>query len=257
MDPGIVFKDNVVKVWTSRFTEPYPGTTERAGGETGWRSTDWARPDKETQRLIGCYPPPPPRKKNPKQKLYDNEFLRSNSAEYRVYVLYMCKKNMLYLWLCAAVSRALRGGVGDPCSVTLRTSRLFLSGRQRPWRVSIGESTRFRGGSAEKRHHKLVTNFVLILSFVLCFALQEFLLKNSFTGLLLTAPSVTVINLASFAFTELLSLPVLSHRQSLQMSCKGWYNHGKSQRQLIALKKQVNTLKLQHKDIKGHTAVYL
>lgn len=52
-----------------------------------------------------------------------------------------------YLWLCALVSRALRGGVGDPCSVTLRTSRLFLSGRQRPWRVSMGESTRFLGGS--------------------------------------------------------------------------------------------------------------
>lgn len=64
----------------------------------------------------------------------------------KMYILY---SGLLYLWLCAAVSRALRGGVGDPCSVTLRTSRLFLSGRQRPWRVSIGESTRFRGGSAE------------------------------------------------------------------------------------------------------------
>lgn len=61
------------------------------------------------------------------------------------------------LWLCAAVSRALRGGVGDPCSVTLSTSKLFLSGRQRPWRVSIGESTRFRGGSAEEQPHKRVS----------------------------------------------------------------------------------------------------
>lgn len=56
-----------------------------------------------------------------------------------------------YLWLCALVSRALRGGVGDPWSVALRTSRLFLSGRQRPWRVSIGESTRFLGGSEPKK----------------------------------------------------------------------------------------------------------
>lgn len=36
------------------------------------------------------------------------------------------------LWLCALVSRALRGGVGETCSVTLRTSKLFLSGRLRP-----------------------------------------------------------------------------------------------------------------------------
>lgn len=56
-------------------------------------------------------------------------------------------KFLLYLWLCAAVSMALRGGVGDPCSVTLSTSKLFLSGRQRPCRVNIGESTRFLGGS--------------------------------------------------------------------------------------------------------------
>lgn len=62
----------------------------------------------------------------------------------------------MYLWLCAAESRALRGGVGDPCSVTLSTSRLFLSGRQRPWRVSIGESTRFRGGSAVEHRHKVM-----------------------------------------------------------------------------------------------------
>lgn len=56
----------------------------------------------------------------------------------------------IYLWLCALVSRFLRGGVGEPCSVTLRTSRLFLSGLQRPWRVNMGESTRFLGGSLTK-----------------------------------------------------------------------------------------------------------
>lgn len=88
---------------------------------------------------------------------------------------------MLYLWLCAAVSRALRGGVGDPCSVTLRTSRLFRSGRHRPWRVSMGESTRFRGGSAEERHHKIVTNFNFVLEFVLVFARLQFLLKIPIT----------------------------------------------------------------------------
>lgn len=73
----------------------------------------------------------------------------------------------LYLWLCAAVSKALRGGVGDPCSVTLSTSKLFLSGRQRPWRVSMGESTRFRGGSADEFHHKRVTAFDLHQIFLL------------------------------------------------------------------------------------------
>lgn len=56
-----------------------------------------------------------------------------------------------YLWLCALVSRALRGGVGDPCSVTLRTSILLLSGRWRTLRESMGESTRFRGGSYKKK----------------------------------------------------------------------------------------------------------
>lgn len=83
----------------------------------------------------------------------------SNIVAHHLYI-YICvcafKHNVLYLWLCAAVSRALRGGVGDPCSVTLSTSRLFLSGRQRPWRVSIGESTRFRGGSAEKCHKVII-----------------------------------------------------------------------------------------------------
>lgn len=76
-----------------------------------------------------------------------------------------------YLWLWAAVSRALRGGVGDPCSVTLSTSRLFLSGRQRPWRVNIGESTRFRGGSAEKRHHNLLPVSMK------CFSFQKYQLR--------------------------------------------------------------------------------
>lgn len=83
-------------------------------------------------------------------------------AKFSICVLYTCRYNMLYLWLCAAVSRALRGGVGDPCSVTLSTSRLFLSGRQRPWRVSIGESTRFRGGSAVEHQHEIMTGLTNI-----------------------------------------------------------------------------------------------
>lgn len=76
-------------------------------------------------------------------------------------LLHTFKHNILYLWLCAAVSSALRGGVGDPCSVTLSTSRLFLSGRQRPWRVSMGESTRFRGGSAEDQHQKVMPGMLM------------------------------------------------------------------------------------------------
>ncbi len=129
-----------VKSWP---TGPYPGTAERAGGETGWCSTDWARPGKrsEIKRML----------KNIYMLSTRNHVWNAYST-FRMWALYLCKHNILYLWLCAAVSRALRGGVGDPCSVTLSTSRLFLSGRQRPWRVSIGESTRFRGGSAEERN---------------------------------------------------------------------------------------------------------
>lgn len=84
--------------------------------------------------------------------------------QFRVNALYSFKNKTIYLWLCAAVSRALRGGVGDPCSVTLSTSKLFLSGRQRPWRVSMGESTRFRGGSAEKQNCYCITGSKLILN---------------------------------------------------------------------------------------------
>lgn len=89
--------------------------------------------------------------------LAQGTFLDLCSNSNHVLFYFSEKLGLLYLWLCAAVSRALRGGVGDPCSVTLRTSRLFLSGRQRPWRVSIGESTRFRGGSAEEHHYKVIT----------------------------------------------------------------------------------------------------
>lgn len=80
-----------------------------------------------------------------------------HNTTYVLFYFLFTKMCNLYLWLCAAVSKALRVGVGDPCSVTLRTSRLFLSGRQRPWRVSIGESTRFRGGSAEEHYRKVIT----------------------------------------------------------------------------------------------------
>lgn len=159
----------------------------------------------------------------------------------------VCKQNTLHLWLCAAVSRALRGGVGDPCSVTLSTSRLFLSGRQRPWRVSIGESTRFRGGSAEE-YDKVIKGFTIINFMSLKIKTQKLYLITTIlllrdiaasstfcsllkllslciyfhfcnsemydhaqsdfsTGLSLAAPSVTVINLASFALAEQLPSP--------------------------------------------------
>lgn len=48
------------------------------------------------------------------------------------------------------MSMALRTGTGDPPSVTVRTSMDFLSGLRLAWRLSIGESTRLRGGSAEQ-----------------------------------------------------------------------------------------------------------
>ena len=126
---------------------PYPRTAERAGGQTGGCSTNWARPDKETTG----------------QNFSNTEFFQRTEPTWSCVTcassLQSCDiyVRLRYLWLCAAVSRALRGGVGDPCSVTLNTSRLFLSGRQRPWRVSMGESTRFRGGSAEEYHHKVIS----------------------------------------------------------------------------------------------------
>lgn len=52
-----------------------------------------------------------------------------------------------YLCPCCAISIALRAGTGDPPSVTLRTSIDFLSGLRFPCLFSIGESTRFLGGS--------------------------------------------------------------------------------------------------------------
>lgn len=54
-----------------------------------------------------------------------------------------------HLWPCAAMSRARRTGTGEPPSVTLSTSMDFLSGLRLPWRLSMGESTRFLGGSAD------------------------------------------------------------------------------------------------------------
>lgn len=56
-----------------------------------------------------------------------------------------------HLCPCCAISIALRAGTGDPPSVTLRTSIDFLSGRRFPCLFSIGESTRFLGGSAWKK----------------------------------------------------------------------------------------------------------
>lgn len=55
-----------------------------------------------------------------------------------------------HLCPCCAISIALRAGTGDPPSVTLRTSMDFLSGRRFPCLFSIGESTRFLGGSVQK-----------------------------------------------------------------------------------------------------------
>lgn len=54
-----------------------------------------------------------------------------------------------HLWPWVAMSMARRTGTGDPPSVTVRTSMDFLSGRRLPWRLNMGESTRFLGGSAE------------------------------------------------------------------------------------------------------------
>ena len=58
---------------------------------------------------------------------------------------------MSHLWPWVAMSMALRTGTGDPPSMTHSTSMDFLSGLRLPCRLSIGESTRFLGGSAEQR----------------------------------------------------------------------------------------------------------
>ena len=56
-----------------------------------------------------------------------------------------------HLWPCWAISMARRAGTGEPPSVTLSTSMDLRSGRRLPCRFSIGESTRFRGGSEYRR----------------------------------------------------------------------------------------------------------
>lgn len=109
----------------------YPGAAEGTRGQTCGGSADWTRPV-------------------PGGKTHAS--LSRFICKHGKVTGLACKQGWWslvrsYLWLCTLASRALRGGVGDPCSVTLRTSRLFLSGRHRPWRVSMGESTRFRGGS--------------------------------------------------------------------------------------------------------------
>lgn len=55
-----------------------------------------------------------------------------------------------HLCPCVAMSMARRTGTGEPPSVTLSTSMDFRSGLRLPWRLSMGESTRFLGGSAER-----------------------------------------------------------------------------------------------------------
>lgn len=55
-----------------------------------------------------------------------------------------------YLWPCWAISMARRAGTGEPPSVTLSTSMDLRSGLRLPCRFSIGESTRFRGGSVHR-----------------------------------------------------------------------------------------------------------
>lgn len=56
------------------------------------------------------------------------------------------------------MSIALLAGTGEPPSVTLRTSMDFLSGLLLPWRFNMGESTRFRGGSAPHRRDTVRKN---------------------------------------------------------------------------------------------------
>lgn len=61
-----------------------------------------------------------------------------------------------HLWLCWAISKARRVGTGEPpppASVMLRTSMDLRSGRRFPCRLSMGESTRFRGGSKGQEFH--------------------------------------------------------------------------------------------------------
>lgn len=71
-----------------------------------------------------------------------------------------------HLWPWVAMSMARLTGTGDPPSVTHSTSMDFLSGRRLPWRLSMGESTRFLGGSAEVKGQ--VRGTVLWFSTVYC-----------------------------------------------------------------------------------------
>lgn len=69
--------------------------------------------------------------------------------------LYVC---FLHLCPCCVMSMALLAGTGEPPSVTLNTSIDFLSGLLFPCLFSMGESTRFLGGSAHT--HTLFLFFI-------------------------------------------------------------------------------------------------
>ena len=84
-----------------------------------------------------------------------------------------------HLCPCCAISIALRAGTGEPPSVTLRTSIDFLSGRRFPCLFSIGESTRFLGGSLWKEN---------AVSWIRLWLTSQRLVKSSHSDLTLTPP---------------------------------------------------------------------
>lgn len=65
---------------------------------------------------------------------------------------------------CCVMSMALLAGTGEPPSVTLNTSIDFLSGLLFPCLFSIGESTRFRGGSISLRGGRFWSSWLGYLS---------------------------------------------------------------------------------------------
>lgn len=88
-------------------------------------------------------------------------------------------KEETHLCPCCAISIALRAGTGEPPSVTLRTSIDFLSGLRFPCLFSIGESTRFLGGSLWKEN---------AVSWIWLWLTSHRLVKSSLNNPTLTPP---------------------------------------------------------------------
>lgn len=121
-------------------------------------------------------------------------------------------KGETHLCPCCAISIALRAGTGEPPSVTLRTSIDFLSGRRFPCLFSIGESTRFLGGSLWKEN---------TVSWIWPWLTSHRLVKSSLNNLTLTT-SLTDTGIIKMEL-NICSLSLLPNLQTLRHKLQSIY----------------------------------